>query len=119
MRSVIKSLHKKRLIFLSNQCDAVEELIKYSEGSKDGKLPVHPSYLEARRVLQKHAEKLAEQSMVSHARTSSVESLTPPPAVPPTARKPSPPKSHATKNAKDDASEASAALPQMQMAKTW
>ena len=46
----------------------VEELIRYSESSEGKKLPPHPAYLEARRVLRQHAEVLAGQPMVTRVR---------------------------------------------------
>jgi hypothetical protein len=68
VRAAIRSLEKRRLLHLANNGDAVEALIRYAEASPEGKLPVHPAYLEARRILQQHAERLAGQSMVSLAR---------------------------------------------------
>lgn len=64
VRSAIRTLEKRRLLHLSDSSDAVEALIKYAESSPKGKLPVHPAYLEARRILQQHAETLVGQSMV-------------------------------------------------------
>ncbi|WP_176732870.1 hypothetical protein [Paraburkholderia nodosa] len=73
VRSAIRALEKRRLLHLSGNSDAVEALIRYAEASPQGKLPVHPAYLEARRILQQHAEALAGQSMVSiHARHDDV-----------------------------------------------
>ncbi len=56
MRQSIRALAHRRVLHLSTQCDAVEELIRYAEGSQGKKLPAHPAYLEARRVLQRQAE---------------------------------------------------------------
>ena len=64
-------LHKRRLLHLSSHCDAIEELVHYAESSPDKKLPVHPAYLEARRVLQSHAESMSGLSMVALARNPS------------------------------------------------
>ena len=71
IRQAIRTLHKRRLLHLSSHCDAIEELVHYAESSPDKKLPVHPAYLEARRVLQSHAESMAGQSMVALARNPS------------------------------------------------
>ncbi|MBT2305513.1 hypothetical protein J7E70_34550 [Variovorax paradoxus] len=60
VRQSIRALGRRRLIHLSTQCDAVEELIRFAE-SKDGKLEPHPAYLEARRILREHAENLQRQ----------------------------------------------------------
>jgi len=65
VRAAIRSLEKRRLLHLAIHGDAVEALIRYAEASPDGKLPVHPAYLEARRILQQQAERSAGQSMVS------------------------------------------------------
>ncbi|MBT9494388.1 MAG: hypothetical protein IV107_19035 [Paucibacter sp.] len=69
MRQSIRSLEKRRMLHLSSQCDAVDELIRYAEGSKGKKLPPHPAYLEARRVLQQHAEAFVGQSMAAQAKS--------------------------------------------------
>ncbi len=69
MRQSIRSLEKRRMLHLSSQCDAVDELIQYAEGSKGKKLPPHPAYLEARRVLQQHAEAFVGQSMAAQAKS--------------------------------------------------
>lgn len=50
IRQAIRALVRRRLLHLSTQCDAVEELIRHAEAN-DGKLPPHPAYLEARRIL--------------------------------------------------------------------
>ena len=70
MRQAIRALQKRRLLHLSNSCDAVEELVRYAESCADKKLPPHPAYLQARRVLQSHAETLAGQSMVALAKAA-------------------------------------------------
>jgi hypothetical protein len=97
MRQAIRGLEKRRMLHLSGQCDAVEELIRYAEGSKDKKLPPHPAYLEARRVLQQHAQALAGQP-VPGTPAPHGEASDPPPGVTHEPRRP---------------------LPPMQMAKTW
>ncbi|MGP8431830.1 helix-turn-helix domain-containing protein [Paraburkholderia fungorum] len=70
VRQAIRALDKRRLLHLSANCDAVEALLRYAESSPGQKLPVHPAYLEARRILQQHAEALTGQSMVTLARAS-------------------------------------------------
>lgn len=50
IRQSIRSLEKRRLLHLSTQCDAVEELVRFAEG-QGGKLPAHPAYLNVRRIL--------------------------------------------------------------------
>ena len=58
VRQAIRALERRRLLYLSARCDAVEELIRHAEAN-DGKLPAHPAYLEARRILIEHAAALA------------------------------------------------------------
>lgn len=104
MRRAIRALEKRRVLHLTGQCDAIDELIRYAEGSHDGKLPPHPAYLEARRVLQQHAQVLAGHTAV--AQTGQ------PPSV-------------STVEGNDQVQQPGAAeklrrqLPPMQMAKTW
>lgn len=81
MRQTIRSMEKRRLLVLTSHCDAVEELIRFCEGSEGQRLPVHPAYLQARRTLQGHAEALMGLPMVDLARQAS-QSVSPP--TPPT-----------------------------------
>lgn len=114
IRQSIRALEKRRHLHLSSSCDAVEELIRYAESSKNRRLPPHPAYLEALRVLRMHAEKLAGESMVTIARDSATpiseeKNLGQRPGkktVPEHAPAPAP-------------AEAKRELPAMQMAKTW
>ncbi len=119
VRQSIRALERRRLVFLSTQCDAVEELIKFCESSEGKKLPVHPAYLETRRVLRMHAEALTEQSMVGQARATAAQAETDErPAV--TARR----KDASANQPRVNAPPAVPAtekpdFPKMQMAKTW
>jgi transposase InsO family protein len=116
MRRAIRALDKNRRMHLTSQCDAVEELIRYAEGSEGKRLPVHPAYLEARRVLQQHAEGLAEQPMVARARVAltvqTPSAAGPAPSL--TRRDPAVP----SENDPGDGKPARK-LPPMHMAKTW
>ncbi len=106
MRQAIRALDKRRKLHLTTQCDAVAELIRFAEGSAGKKLPPHPAYLEARRVLQKHAQHLQEQPMVAqHA----------PPPAPSSAEEP--PAANTRPVVVTDKSRRP--LPPMEMAKTW
>ncbi len=67
IRQAIRALDKRRLLHITNGCDPIEELIRYAENSVYKKLPVHPAYLEARRVLTQFAEALTGQPMVAMA----------------------------------------------------
>lgn len=108
MRQAIGALQKRRLLHLSGSCDAVEELVRYAESCADKKLPVHPAYLQARRVLQSHAESLAGQSMVALAKAAaSPAAATPVPGgIEPPAPAPEP-------------AEPAVVLPPMRMAQQW
>lgn len=101
---LIRALGKRRMLHLTRQCDAVEELIRYAEGSQDRKLPPHPSYLEARRV-QQHAQALTGQPMLA-------------PSSQPALRTPTP-QGEASNPPPSDPHEPRRPLPPMQMAKTW
>lgn len=105
MRQAIRGLEKRRKLHLTGQCDAVDELIRYAEGSQDKKLPPHPAYLEARRVLQQHAEALMGQPMLAQAGTNG-------PATPA-------PKNEASDPQPGAPQEPRRPLPPMRMAKTW
>lgn len=68
IRQSIRALERRRLLHLTTQCDAVEELIRFAEVN-GGKLPVHPAYLNVRRIL---AAQLHEQQ---HAATETVAAV--------------------------------------------
>ncbi|MCF8169270.1 MAG: hypothetical protein K9J77_11745 [Rhodoferax sp.] len=110
IRQSIRALEQRRLLHLSNSTDAVEELIRFAESSLDEKLPVHPAYLEARRVLTKHAESLEGQSMLARVKTSQ-----PTPPVVPQVKPLSVPSEFGLKESVDPP----IALPQPRMAKQW
>jgi len=106
IRQSIRSLDKRRLIHLSKSCDAVEELIKYAESSADKKLPAHPAYLEARRVITLQAEIFTGQSMVARAKT--IEATDPQDRAP-----------HAASAQQDSKSQPASSMPPRRMAKQW
>ncbi len=58
MRTAIKGLAKKRLISLSSLDDPITQLCEQAEREPDGKMKVHPAYLEARRVFAHFAGKM-------------------------------------------------------------
>lgn len=95
MRQAIRALDKRRLLHLSSRCDAVEELVRYAESSPGRKLPAHPAYLEARRVLSANARELGAEAE--------------PALAPPEATQPAAPTAVA----------ASVALPPMRKAQQW
>lgn len=55
IRRAIQSLERNRRFVLSNGGDAIATFIEYVEGQPNKKLPVHPAYLEVRRVLAEQA----------------------------------------------------------------
>lgn len=65
MRSAIRSLDARKVIHLSNNVDPVEQLVDCAEQAPDRKLATHPAYLQARHVLQMHAERLTGQSVTT------------------------------------------------------
>jgi len=113
MRQAIRALEKRRALHLSGQSDAVEELIRYAEGSRGKKLPPHPAYLEARRVLRQHAQELVDEPMV--ARASEPPSSPSSPSVK-TTKKPEQPTAPEKPGKADKPRRP---LPPMEMAKTW
>lgn len=67
VRSAIASCLRRRMFNVASMGDAVETFLEYVENQPDKKLPIHPAYLEARRVLVAGAEKEVGQSMIDHA----------------------------------------------------
>lgn len=68
VRKTCLALARKRLIYLANNTDPIEQLAEYEESQEDKRLPPHPGYLESRRILREYAEELAGQSMVDVAK---------------------------------------------------
>jgi len=55
-RSAINSMVRNRRFDLANGADAVTVFMEFVESNAKGKLPIHPSYLELKRILVEHAE---------------------------------------------------------------
>lgn len=55
-RSTINSMVRNRRFDLANGADAVTVFMDFVESNANGKLPIHPSYLELKRILVEHAE---------------------------------------------------------------
>ena len=55
-RSAINSMVRNRRFELANGADAVTVFMDFVESKAKGKLPIHPSYLELKRILVDHAE---------------------------------------------------------------
>jgi len=64
VRRAIKSCVRQRMFSIASGADAVEVFLDFSEQQKGRKLPVHPAYLEARRILVQEAELKTGQSML-------------------------------------------------------
>ncbi|CAM5791581.1 hypothetical protein CCAE64S_02817 [Castellaniella caeni] len=64
VRTAIASYISQGKLQVAAGHDAVEAFVNYSEQQTDKKLPVHPAYLEARRILVDVAEAVTEQSML-------------------------------------------------------
>lgn len=113
IRQSIRALETRRDIHLSSQCDAVEELIRFSESTADKKLPAHPAYLEARRIIERYAQTLMEQTVTRRdiAQAQAVEAPVDEPAQASSVRPPPPSDKPPGKPAGQ--------LPRMQRAKTW
>lgn len=58
IRKAINSYMRDRIYSASSESDVVEMFMEYCEQQKDKKLPVHPAYLELRRILEQEAEKV-------------------------------------------------------------
>jgi hypothetical protein len=109
MRQSIRNLEKRRMLFLTKNCDAVEELIKFSESSKGKKLPVHPAYLQARQVMRASAEALMDMR-----KTPTPNGKSPLTKADPIQEKPAEKTAEASHDVKS-----SVVLPRMPIAKTW
>lgn len=72
IRQAIRSLEHRRLLHISTQCDAVEELIRFAEAN-GGKLPLHPAYLQVRRILSGDAKSTQQEIKATHPAENSNE----------------------------------------------
>jgi hypothetical protein len=68
VREAINAATRRRMFSIASGTDAVEEFLSFCEEQKNKKLPIHPSYLEARRILIQEAEHKTGMSMVEIAR---------------------------------------------------
>lgn len=93
VRATCVALARKRLIYLASHTDPIEQLISYAESEPNKKLPPHPAYLEARRILAQYAEEMEGRSMAEIAKARLVEqhaatSASDPQVVPPESPEP-------------------------------
>ncbi|WP_288841664.1 hypothetical protein [uncultured Deefgea sp.] len=70
------SLHGR--LMLSTGCDAIEVFIQFAESQTRGKLPIHPAYLEARRILTSAAEQSIGTTMLESAKAHAASNHTSP-----------------------------------------
>lgn len=60
VRQAITALARKRMFQIASNADGVEAFLEFVESQPGGKLPIHPAYLEARRILTQHTEDLGQ-----------------------------------------------------------
>lgn len=68
VRAAICQANKRGQFALPAGCDGIETFMQYVEGQAHNKLPVHPSYLEARQILIMAAEQSIGASMLESAK---------------------------------------------------
>jgi hypothetical protein len=75
-RSAINSMVRNRRFHLANGADAVSVFMEFVESHTTGKLPVHPSYLELKRILVEHSEFRSNDDAVALAKARLVDTET-------------------------------------------
>lgn len=75
IRSVVNSGLRRKMFYVASGSDAIESFIEFSEAQAGRKLPVHPAYLELRRILSQQTEADQGQAILAGAleRASTVE----------------------------------------------
>jgi hypothetical protein len=68
IRSAINSMVRNRRFNLANGADAVTVFMDFVESNATRKLPIHPSYLELKRILVEHADFRSSDSEVAAAK---------------------------------------------------
>jgi len=74
VRRAINSAARKRMFDIASGADAVETFLDFVESQADKKLPVHPAYLEARRILVQQAELAIGKPLLESALENAQES---------------------------------------------
>jgi hypothetical protein len=67
VRRAINSANNKCKFLMSVNVDAIEAFIDFCESQSDGKLPVHPAYLEVRRILSQQADQNVGKTVLDNA----------------------------------------------------
>jgi hypothetical protein len=73
IRSAVNTLERQRRLVLASGGDALMSFIDFVEASPKGKLPVHPSYLELRRILMEHNELRSDGDQIAMAKARLAE----------------------------------------------
>ena len=68
VRSAINSMVRNRRFALANGADAVTVFMDFVESNPKGKFPVHPSYLELKRILVEHSTLRSSDEVVTAAK---------------------------------------------------
>ncbi|MCX7099832.1 MAG: hypothetical protein NTV43_18210 [Methylococcales bacterium] len=67
VRSAINAAVRRRMFTLANTVDAIGAFLEFQEAQADKKLPVHPAYLELRRILEQQAQLNVGESVLETA----------------------------------------------------
>lgn len=67
VRRAINAALRNRKFILASNADAVETFLEYAQAQPNSKLPVHPAYLELRRILTLHADQNIGKSILENA----------------------------------------------------
>jgi hypothetical protein len=67
IRRAINSGARRRMFFIASGADAVETFIEFCEAQSDRKLPIHPAYLELRRILAQQSDSNIGQATLDQA----------------------------------------------------
>jgi transposase InsO family protein len=68
IRSAINAMVRNRRFTLANGADAVTAFMEFVETNAHGKLPIHPSYLELKRLLLEHTQFRSNDTQVAAAK---------------------------------------------------
>jgi transposase InsO family protein len=117
IRSAINAMVRNRRFTLANGADAVTAFMEFVETNAHGKLPIHPSYLELKRLLLEHTQFRSGDAQVATARAALVdESPSTDGAAPGTTTQANPDGAAAAPVAKPSPTSAKKVLPPLRMA---
>jgi hypothetical protein len=72
VRRAINAALRNRKFILASNADAVEAFLEYAQSQPNYKLPVHPAYLEQRRILTLHADQNMGKATLENALKSEI-----------------------------------------------